>query len=145
MEENMSQSEKHALRNTIISRSSVSKKIRVLDGSITENITKATNQPDILYIEMDEIHANLQHNGNKICPCAIVHEGYVENFTKRKVLKNIKYFASSKLSYEELWEVIFDYVDKKYDIDKFKKYLFQVMVLLVLKIIQIVFQMLNLF
>lgn len=121
MEENMSQSAKHALRNTIISRSCVSKKIRVLDGSITENITKATSQPNILYIEMDEIHANLQHTGNKICPCAIVHEGYVENFTKRKVLKNIKYFASSKLSYEELWEVIFDYVDKKYDIDKFKK------------------------
>ena len=24
------------------------------------------------------------------------------------------------MSYEELWEVIFDYVNKKYDIDKFK-------------------------
>ena len=40
---------------------------------------------------------------------------------ERKKLKNIRYFASSKLSYEELWEVVFDYVDKKYDIDKFKK------------------------
>ena len=58
--------------------------------------------------------------GNKICPCAIVHEGYEEDFVKRKKLKNIHYFASSKLTYEELWEVIFDYVDKKYDIDKFK-------------------------
>ena len=70
---------------------------------------------------MDEIHANLQHGGNKICLCAIVHEGYEEDFTKRKKLKNIHYFASAKLSYEELWEVIFNYVDKKYDIDKFKK------------------------
>jgi tRNA nucleotidyltransferase/poly(A) polymerase len=69
---------------------------------------------------MDEIHANLQHDGNKICPCAIVHEGYEEDFVKRKKLKNIHYFASSSLSYEELWEVIFDYVNKKYDIDKFK-------------------------
>ena len=120
MEENMSQSAKHALRNTPISRSCVSKKIRLLNGSIVEDVTKSTTQPDILYIEMNEIHANLQHNGNKICPCAIVHEGYVENFTKRKVLKNVRYFASAKLSYEELWEVIFDYVDKKYDIDKFK-------------------------
>ena len=68
---------------------------------------------------MDEIHANLQHGGNIICPCAIVHEGYEEDFVKRKKLKNIRYFASSKLTYEELWEVIFDYVDKKYDIDKF--------------------------
>ena len=121
MDENMSQAARHALRNTIVSRSTVSKKIKALDGSINEIINKSTNQPDVLYIEMDEIHANLQHGGNKICPCAIVHEGYEEVFVKRKKLKNIRYFASSKLTYEELWEVIFDYVDKKYDIDKFKK------------------------
>lgn len=120
MSENMSQAARHALRNIIIHRSTVSKKMKVLDGSIKENITKSTNQPDVLYIEMDEIHANLQHGGNKVCPCAIVHEGYEENFVKRKKLKNIHYFASSKLTYEELWEVIFDYVDKKYDINKFK-------------------------
>lgn len=121
MSENMSQAAKHALRNTVVSRSTVSKKIKVLDGSVTETITRTTNQPDILYIEMDEIHANLQHGGNKISPCAIVHEGYEEDFVKRKKLKNIHYFASSKLTYEELWEVIFDYVDKKYNINKFKK------------------------
>ena len=120
MEENMSQAARHALRNTQISRSTVSKKIKVLDGSINEVITRSANQPDVLYIEMDEIHANLQHGGNQICPCAIVHEGYEELFVKRKKLKNIHYFASSKLTYEELWEVIFDYVNKKYDIDKFK-------------------------
>lgn len=120
MDENMSQAARHALRNTIISRSTVSKKIAKLEGSINEVITRCENQPDVLYIEMDEIHANLQHNGNKICPCAIVHEGYEEEFAKRKKLKNIHYFASSKLTYEELWEVIFDYVDRKYDINKFK-------------------------
>ncbi len=120
MEENMSQAGKHALRNTIISRSCVSRKIKILDGSIKEDIKKSNNQPEVLYIEMDEIHANLQHGGNKICPCAIVHEGHEEEFVKRKKLKNIRYFASAKLDYEELWEVIFDYVDKKYDIDKFK-------------------------
>lgn len=120
MDENMSQSARHALRNTVVSRSTVSKKIKVLDGSINEVIAKSTNQPDILYIEMDEIHANLQKGGNKICPCAIVHEGYEENFTKRKKLKNVHYFASSKLTYEELWEVIFDYVNQKYDMDNFK-------------------------
>ena len=87
MNENMSQSARHALRNTVVSRSTVSKKIKVLDGSINEVIAKSTNQPDILYIEMDEIHANLQKGGNKICPCAIVHEGYEENFTKRKNLR----------------------------------------------------------
>ena len=123
MDENMSQSAKHALRNTIVSRITVSKKISALKGSINEKIERATEQPDILYIEMDEIHANLQKGGNKICPCTIVHEGYKEDFAKRKVLKNIHYFASAELTYEQLWEVIFDYIRKhlnyifKYDND----------------------------
>lgn len=73
MDENMSQAARHALRNTQVSRSTVSKKIGKLDGTIIENITRTNNQPDILYIEMDEIHANLQKGGNKICPCAIFH------------------------------------------------------------------------
>ena len=120
MHENMSQSARHALRNTIISRSTVSKKIKALNGSINEVITRTDNQPDVLYIEMDEIHANLQHDGNKICPCAIVHEGYEEDFVKRKKLKNVRYFADSELTYGGLWEVIFDFVNKRYDIDKFK-------------------------
>lgn len=120
MDENMCHAAKHALRNIQVSRSTVSNKIKKLNGSIHEPICKTDNQPDILYIEMDEIHANLQQGGNRICPCAIVHEGYEENFVKRKKLKNIRYFASAKLSYADLWNVIFDYVDKKYDIDKFK-------------------------
>lgn len=119
MDVNMSQAGKYALRNVIISRSTVSKKLAKLDGSIKEEIRKSVNQPKTLYIEMDEIHANLQYGGNCICPCAIVHEGHKEIFTKRKQLKNVRNFASSILSYTELWEVIYDYVDKKYDIDKF--------------------------
>ena len=119
MDVNMSQAGKYALRNVIISRSTVSKKLAKLDGSIKEEIRKSTNQPKILYIEMDEIHANLQKGGNFICPCAIVHEGHEETFAKRKKLKNVRNFASSVLSYAELWEVIYDYVDKRYDIDKF--------------------------
>ncbi len=83
---------------------------------------RLTNEAEYQLIKyaMDEIHANLQHDGNKICPTAIVHEGYEEDFVKRKKLKNVRYFSSSKLTYEELWEVVFDYVDKRYDIDKFK-------------------------
>lgn len=78
---------------------------------------RLTNEAEYQLIKyaMDEIHANLQHGDNKICPCSIVHEGYEKAFVKRK-----KLFASSKLTYEELWEVIFNYVNKKYDIDKFK-------------------------
>ncbi len=38
---------------------------------------------------MDEIHANLQNSKNHICPCAVVHEGHIDEFSKRKVLKNV--------------------------------------------------------
>lgn len=120
MENNMSQSAKSALRNVIVSRSTVSKKIKNLKGSPKENITKTTKQSDVLYIEIDEVHANLQIGGNNICPCAIVHEGYKDNNAIRKELLNVHYFASALLTYEELTNVIYDYIDKKYDIDKFK-------------------------
>ena len=86
MDENMSQAARHALRGVQVHRSTVSKKMKPLDGSIKEEIVKSNNQPNTLYIEMDEIHANLQKGGNKICPCAIVHEGHEEAFTKRKKL-----------------------------------------------------------
>lgn len=129
MSENMTQASKHAIRGEVVSRSTVSKKIKNLKGSIHEDITRVENTPKVLYIEMDEIHANLQVKGNKgkavnhICPCAIVHEGHKDDFTKRKVLKNVKNFASAKLSYRELWDIIYDYVSKRYDIDKIE-YLF---------------------
>lgn len=126
--ENMAQAARHALRNYEVSRSLVSKRIKNLDGSIDEVIDKVITQPDILYIEMDEIHANLQNkhkikgesSKNHICPCAIVHEGHKETFVKRKELKNVRNFASSEFSYKDLWNLIYDFVDKKYEIDKFK-------------------------
>ena len=124
MEENMSQSARHAIKKHEVSRSTVSKLIKNFKGTIKEDITRVDNTPNVLYIEMDEIHANLQIKGNKgksknqVCPCAIVHEGYVENFVKRKKLKNVKNFATAKLSYSDLWEIIYDYVSQKYDIDK---------------------------
>ena len=124
MEENMSQSARHAIRNNEVSRSYVSKLIKNFKGTVKEQITKVDNTPNVLYIEMDEIHANLQIKGNKgksknqICPCAIVHEGYVKKLVKRKKLKNVRNFATAKLSYSDLWEIIYDYVSHKYDIDK---------------------------
>ena len=59
MSENMAQAARHALRNTIVSRNCVSKKLSKLDGTIYEEIKRVDSQPNVLYIEMDEIHANL--------------------------------------------------------------------------------------
>jgi len=117
MDNNMSYSARNALRNVIVSRSKVSKLLYNLNGSIIENIERNKNTPSTLYIEIDEIHANLQNGKNQICPCAIVHEGYKETFTKRKELKNLRAFATVD-SYSSLYEVVFNYINKAYDIDK---------------------------
>lgn len=118
MHSNMTQASKHAIPNITLSRSWVSKLLKKLNGSIHRDIKRSLITPKTLYIEMDEIHANLQHGGNQICPCAIVHEGHKYLFKKRKELKNLVYFATAKGSYKELWNEIYDYVDKRYDIDK---------------------------
>ena len=55
---------------------------------------------------MDEVYANLQNkfkqeddkSKNRICPCAIVHEGHKDELTKRKELKNVRNFATAKHS-----------------------------------------------
>ena len=126
-EDNMASAGRHAIRNTIISRTTVSRRIKSLKGSLHEEIKKTDSQPKVLYIEMDEIHANLQNKfkkdgekaKNRICPCAIVHEGHKDELTKRKELKNVRNFATAKYSYADLWEIVFDYCDKRYDLDKF--------------------------
>ena len=50
-------------------------------SNLEKNMNEFTVESEL---EMDEIHANLQKGGNKICPCAIVYEGYEEDFVKRK-------------------------------------------------------------
>ena len=122
---NMAQAARNALRGNIVSRSLVSKKMAKLNGTQHEDI-KRKETPEVLYIEMDEIHANLQDKKtnekakNHVCPCAIVHEGHVDEYSKRKILKNARHFASATINYRGLWDVIYDYVDKRYDIDKIK-------------------------
>lgn len=119
METNSSYAAKHAIRNCEVSRAKVAKISRRFIGTLKIDEQKCENQPKVLYIEMDEIHANLQNGKNHICPCAIVHEGHKEEFAKRKELKNTFYLATSKGSYRDLWDIIYYYVDTKYDIDKF--------------------------
>lgn len=127
-ENNMSQAARYAIKNVILSRATISNKIRSYNGTLPIVYNKINNQRDILYIEMDEIHVNMQKQvtkkgkfqNNKICPAAVVHEGHKEKFVKRKELFRQKNFATSTLSYKGLWHIIYDYVSNTYDIDKFK-------------------------
>lgn len=120
---NMSQAAKHAIRNTIISRSTVQKKCLSFKGDINRKINKTDNTPKTLFIEMDEVHTNLQNKytfgpaRNHVCPCAVVHEGHKEEFTKRKELKNVKNFATTE-PYRYLWNEIYSYCEQRYDLEK---------------------------
>lgn len=122
IEFNMSQAARIGIRNYEVSRSLVSRLNKKMNGSIHRNYPEEKKKIDVLYIEVDEIHANLQNKNkqkndpskNKICPVMCVHEGYINPLSKRKAKKNCHYFASSKLSYQQLYDVVYDYVDNHY-------------------------------
>lgn len=121
LDNGISWSSNNSIPNYIISRQTVSVKIKNINYNYEENIIRKET-PNVLYIEADEIHANLQFRGpgkkNKIVPVTLVHEGHKEEFVKKKELKNTHYTASSILKTDKLWEETYNYVDKRYDIDK---------------------------
>lgn len=84
----------------------------------------------VLFIEADEDHVaqqkkkrQTQKNPNQrniLMPKMIyVHEGidYEKSTTKRKVLKNVRYFGGMRNS-EELWLEVSKYIDEVYDVNK---------------------------
>lgn len=114
----------NTIPNYIISRQTISSKIKNINYNYVESPCKRQT-PKILYIEADEVHANLQSrnngNRNKIVPVILTHEGYKEDFVKKKELKNTHYIASSILKPDKLWEETYKYLDSVYDLDKVDK------------------------
>jgi len=119
---NMQYSADNAIIGAKVSRQTISKKIIKLNTEQTLVVEREKNTPTHLYIEMDEIHANLQSKKkkkqNKVVPAAIVHEGHKEHFVKRKELLNPHHLASATLNYEQLWKHVYNYCDLKYELDK---------------------------
>ena len=113
----------NTIPNYQISRQTISKKIKSINYNYIEE-SKHKLTPKVLYIEADEIHANLQKKKdetktkNKIVPVILTHEGHAEDFVKKKQLKNTHYIASSILKADKLWEVTYKYLDNTYDLDK---------------------------
>lgn len=120
---NMEYASKNAIKGAEISRQTLSRKILKYNTEQKPIVERTKNTPSTLYIEMDEVHCNLQSQKNKIVPAAVVHEGYKEEFVKRKQLLNKKYLASATLNYQGLWELIYQYCDQRYDLNKVE-YLF---------------------
>lgn len=122
IENNMSFSARNTIRGYEISRSTVSNLIKKLPGSVHEKAPKEKKFIPVIYIEVDEIHANLQNkkkdknepSKNKSCPVMYVHEGYVDDNAKRKQKKNSHCFASADLNYHDLYNVVYEYIDSHY-------------------------------
>ena len=111
----------NSIPNYITTRQTISSKIQSINYNYIENIERKET-PDVIYIEADEVHANLQSKSpgtkNKIVPVILTHEGHKEDFVKKKQLKEQHYISSSILKTDKLWEETYKFLDKKYDLDK---------------------------
>ena len=107
LDHGMSWASINTIPNYEISRQTISTKIKNINYNYFETSIKKET-PSVLYIEADEVHANLQSrnqgNKNKIVPVILTHEGHKEDFVKKKKLKNTHYIASSILQTDKLWE-----------------------------------------
>lgn len=111
----------NSIPNYITTRQTISSKIQSINYNYVENIPKK-DTPEVIYIEADEVHANLQSREkgtrNKIVPVILTHEGHKEDFVKKKELKEQHYIASSILKTDKLWNEAYKFLDTKYDLDK---------------------------
>ena len=111
----------NSIPNYITTRQTISSKIQSINYNYVENIPKK-DTPEVIYIEADEVHANLQSRDkgtkNRIVPVILTHEGHKEYFVKKKELKEQHYIASSILKTDKLWNEAYKYLDNKYELDK---------------------------
>lgn len=111
----------NSITNYITTRQTISSKIQSINYNYVENIPKK-DTPEVIYIEADEVHANLQSRDkgtkNRIVPIILTHEGHKEDFVKKKELKEQHYIASSILKTDKLWNEAYKYLDTKYDLGK---------------------------
>ena len=124
LDNGMSWAGANTIANYSVSRQTISTKIKNINFNYSEKIGRRKT-PKVLYIEADEVHANLQSRNkgtkNKIVPVILTHEAHKEDFIKKKELKNTHYIASSILKTDKLWEEAYKYLDTTYDLDKVDK------------------------
>lgn len=105
----------------VTTRQTISSKIQSINYNHIEEVKKK-DTPNVIYIEADEVHANLQSKNkgtkNRIVPVILTHEGHKEEFVKKKQLKEQHYIASSILKTDKLWDEAYKYIDNKYDLNK---------------------------
>ena len=114
----------YAAKKLGVSKMTVSNKMRKIN-MFYSTPEKTKNTPKTIYIEADEKWIKKQYGakiGNRtpsiMTKIVLIHEGYDERLStkKRKVLLNKHYISSSKLNPSDFWHLVFDYLDKKYDL-----------------------------
>lgn len=114
------------LTNDKVSKQSVKRILHELDPKVIYfpyNKPKSKKSIDYLYIEADEDHVALQTGSSTISKLVYVHEGFEINkgVSKRKSLKNVRYFDGMDMSTDKLWESVLDYITDIYDLDNIKR------------------------
>lgn len=111
----------NSIPDYITTRQTISSKIKSINYNYVEDISKKDTS-EVIYIEADEVLANLQSRKkgikNKIVPVILTHEGHKEDFVKKKELKEQHYITSSILKNDKLWNKAYKFLDAKYDLDK---------------------------
>ena len=125
---------------TSVGKQTVKNKIHSLKFPKNEDVVKEKKVVDYLYIEADEDHVSLQFREKKgdliqnenqqknncaITKLVYVHEGIEREApkSKRYRLINPYYFSGTRKGDEnkELWDEVYDYMDRHYDLEKVKR------------------------
>lgn len=106
-----------------ISRQTVMNTLRKIDNIKTYETPNNKKKAEVIYIEADEDHINLQNGKSGIAKLIYVHEGKQIIRKGRNQLKNTVYFSGvydgDKI--EDLWEQVWKYITDTYDEDKIKR------------------------
>lgn len=106
-----------------ISRQTVMNTLRKIDNIKTYETPNNKKKAEVIYIEADEDHINLQNGKATVAKLIYVHEGKQTIRKGRNQLKNTVYFSGvydgDKI--EDLWEQVWKYITDTYDEDKIKR------------------------
>lgn len=103
--------------STTLSKQTVLNTIRKVDNNKLVFPNKEIKaKVKTIYVEADEDHVALQDGRNAMPYLVYVHEGFIDCDSRRKELKNVRYFSGMYKKSEDLWIEVADYLEDNYDI-----------------------------
>lgn len=103
----------------LVTKQTVMRKIRQATP-ITETVLR--KKVPVLHVDADEDHVKLQTGDSRIVPLVSVYEG-IERKGTRGICKNVFHCSEFGIKTEDLWEKVFDEIERRYDISETTIYL----------------------